>query len=41
MRSTYETCRIYINDRRASLKRDRLYWAIEQFVNREIGDKPY
>lgn len=41
MRSTYETCRIYINDRRASLKRDRLYWAIEQFVKREIGNKPY
>ena len=41
MRSTYETCRTYIQDRRRSLSRERLYWAIENFVTNDIRDRDF
>lgn len=39
MRTTYEACQQYISDRRESLERPRLYWALERFVKDVVRDK--
>lgn len=41
MRTTYNACERYIADRRDSLSRPRLYWALERFVKNTIRDRDY
>ena len=41
IRTTYNTCERYIADRRDSLRRPRLYWAMERFVIDVIRDRDY
>lgn len=39
MKTTYETCKRYIDDRRESLNRPQLYGAFEKFVTRRLRDR--